>query len=450
MRWFGGLYPKLFLWFWLTLLVMIALVVTIPRLWSETYFELPDRPLRHMQGFVDEVERKVERRRRPPPGEGKRWYLVNADGESRDGSPVPEIVLSLQLASTADGKPRGVIDGRWLYAGPWDIRIHGQDWQIVLRHPKDKSPLPLLPFMFNHPWRLVVLIVLISGGLCGFLAWRLGRPLHQLRQTAQSLAEGNLEARPAYELLSRRDEVGLLSRQLSDMADALGSEIEAQQQLLRDVSHELRSPLTRLQLAIGLMRRSEGESDLLQRVERESLKLEEMIAELLQLARMQRKREGMVPLELSELLSQAVNDAQIEAESAGLKLSVNVSPEGAEAWCAGDASLLSRAIDNLIRNAVRFAKGRIEVNLQKHDGDIQISVADDGPGVPDHELAHIFRPFYRLDDARTPELDSGIGLGMAIVAAAVQAHHGDVVARRSEFGGLEVSMTLPAKAERLQ
>ncbi|RCU50959.1 HAMP domain-containing protein [Corallincola holothuriorum] len=442
-RFKANLYLKLFLWFWLTLISMLLIVLLLPRFLYEPFFLLPQGKAEHMHRFVEQIERKAQRHERLPPGEGKRWFLIDPEGEM-PSRPLPDVVISLLMTSATDGRPRGVIDDDWFYAGPWTAEIRGKAWQVVTRRPMKDTPLPFLPTILAHPWSLFGSVLVLSGLLCGLLAWRLGRPLHQLRRVSQRLASGDLEARPEQDLLRRGDEVGQLSRQLSDMADAVSTEIEAQHQLLRDVSHELRSPLTRLQLAIGLMRRSEGESSLLSRIESESLKLEEMIAELLQLARMQRRSASLEPVDLFALLSSVVDDATIEANHRHLTLTLHGEPQ---VHYRAEPLLLTRAIDNLLRNAIRYATQRIETSLRLTAEYCEIRVEDDGPGVPDNQLQQIFRPFYRLDDARTPELNGGIGLGMAIVAAAVEAHAGEVMAQRSELGGLCVTIRLPLLSE---
>jgi two-component system sensor histidine kinase CpxA len=435
----GRLYLKLFLWFWLTLLVMLALVFSLPRLWYDPSFLLLDHEVGHFSRFSQQLERKLNNHRRLPPGQGQRWFLIDpADPES--ASELPEPVLTLLLTAADDRQPRGIVENDWFYAGPFSIQVAGKPLQVVQRHWSKDSPLAWLPQLLAHPWRLGLTVAVISAILCGLLAWRLGRPLQQLRQTALALACGDLDARPDPALLQRRDEVGLLSRQLHLMAETLSSAIASQQQLLRDVSHELRSPLTRLQLAIGLMRRTQGESSSLQRIERESEKLEQMIAELLQLAKMQQRSVERESFEFKTLLQEVVDDAAIEANARALRLTLVADQPS---HYQGEPQLLRRAVDNLLRNAICYARGEIIVSLVLHEQSIEIRVEDDGPGVAEEELAAIFRPFYRLDDARTPASANGAGIGMAIVAAAVKAHGGEVVAGRSPLGGLQVRLMLP-------
>jgi two-component system sensor histidine kinase CpxA len=289
----------------------------------------------------------------------------------------------------------------------------------------------------------------IGGIFCFWLARYLTTPLLKLRTTTNELAEGNLGARVADRQTKRRDEVGQLGRDFNGMAERLESMVKAQHRLLGDISHELRSPLARLGVALGLARQRSGveANGALDRIERESDNLNEMISQLLELTRLEsgtdvRKR---TTIDLASLVRDVAEDADYEAR--GVNRSVQV------VWterCTinGVEDLLRSAVENVVRNAVRFTPEgtAVEVGLQRQNGGggnfAVISVRDRGNGVPEESLEKIFRPFYRAEDARDRQSGGGTGLGLAITERAVRMHGGTVKAANAKDGGLAVEMRL--------
>jgi two-component system sensor histidine kinase CpxA len=226
--------------------------------------------------------------------------------------------------------------------------------------------------------------------------------------------------------------------------------VKAQSRLLNDISHELRSPLARLNVALGLARqRSSPESaDMLDRIELEASRLNELIGRILTLARLedgeQRVPRAAVPL--NELVLNVAEDAEFEAQARHCHVRCSIS-EG-EWGVPGDASLLHSAIENVVRNAIRYTRAgtSAEIQLEKADGqkgaEAVLRVSDSGPGVPEDALDKMFEPFYRLDDARG-RLTGGVGLGLAITDRAVRFHGGRVTAFNRAEGGLTVEIRLP-------
>jgi two-component system sensor histidine kinase CpxA len=297
---------------------------------------------------------------------------------------------------------------------------------------------------------LRLLVVLVVGGIfCYWLARYLTTPLLKLRTTTNELAEGNLGARVATNLAKRRDEVGQLGRDFNVMAERLESMVKAQQRLLGDISHELRSPLARLGVALGLARQRSGEAanGALDRIERESENLNEMISQLLTLTRLEsgtdsRKR---TDVDLAALVREVADDADFEARSRNRAVQV-VSTDNCS--ITGVEELLRSAVENVVRNAVRFTPEgtAVEVALRKQNGAGNnfaiISVRDRGTGVAEDALEKIFRPFYRTEDARDRQSGGGTGLGLAITERAVRMHGGSVHATNAPGGGLAVEMKL--------
>ena len=302
----------------------------------------------------------------------------------------------------------------------------------------------------------LTIIGLVTGLFCYGLARFLAAPVGKIRVAAQRLAQGDLSARVEPNRFPRgKDELTRLARDFDTMASRLEGLVTAQNRLLGDVSHELRTPLTRLNLALELARRGDAikREAALNRIERESARLEELIRELLTLSRLENGLPASklnAPLDLANLAHEIAADADFEAR--GGERGVRAKYVGAEAGVTtrGDAELLRRAIENLTRNALRHTSDDSEVviELARRNGDLILSVKDRGPGVPVEELEAIFRPFYRVEDARErTEKDRGTGLGLAIAERAVRAHGGHIHARNREDGGLCVCIELPQSKE---
>lgn len=311
--------------------------------------------------------------------------------------------------------------------------------------------IPRPPFQMSlRTQGLRLLVVLLFGGLfCYGLAKYLTTPIKKLRLATNELAEGKLGARVGTKLVRRRDEIGQLGRDFNGMAERLESMVLAQQRLLGDISHELRSPLARLGVALGLARQRSGAEvkGALDRIERESDNLNEMISQLLSLTRLESGTDGRkkTEVDLASLVKEVAADADFEARSINRSVQV-VQTE--ECSIKGVEELLRSAIENVVRNAVRFtAEGTaVEVSLSRQNGAgdnfAVIRVRDRGRGVPEEVLERIFRPFYRTEDARDRQSGGGTGLGLAITERAVRLHGGSVRAANVSDGGLAIEMKL--------
>jgi two-component system sensor histidine kinase CpxA len=282
-----------------------------------------------------------------------------------------------------------------------------------------------------------------------FISWLLTRmftrPIRLLQDTAEQLGQGKLTIRTPQVVSRRKDELGDLANSFDDMAEQLNSLINSHKQLLRDISHELRSPLARLQVALELARNESGNKagEELDRIGKEAECLNELIGEVLTLARFE---EGSVqaentPIQLDNMLNDIADDAVFEAEAMGKSVEVSTLEPCA---ITGDPLWLSRALDNVIRNAIRHTPVGtgvlIALNLQGDQA--HITVRDFGPGVPEENLADLFEPFFRTSEARERH-SGGYGLGLAIAQRAVKLHHGHISAANYKDGGLKVTIELP-------
>jgi two-component system sensor histidine kinase CpxA len=288
----------------------------------------------------------------------------------------------------------------------------------------------------------------ISGGVTLALAFLFTLPIRRLRTAARQIATGNLNARVRWGSFNKRDEVGGLIEDFNTMAAQLQELVEAQRLLLRDVSHELRSPLSRLGVALELARDEASESMRvhLDRIERETTKLNNLIGQLVSLSYMDTiqsvKREN---LSLNTMVKDLLPDVQYEA--GGRRCHI-VATMVRDCIVRGDAGLLHRALENIVRNAIRYTPEnsivQIDLTMVETDGGQQavLCVTDNGPGVPDEELEAILRPFYRVDSSRQSST-GGFGIGLAIADRAVRLHNGHIVARNSPVGGFVVEIRLP-------
>jgi two-component system OmpR family sensor kinase len=283
------------------------------------------------------------------------------------------------------------------------------------------------------------------GGLLfsAVLAWNLTRPMRQLRAGFERVALGDLAVRLFPAMRRRHDELSEVARDFDTMVERLELLVSAREQLLHDVSHELRSPLARLQLAIGLGRQNpDNVENSLQRIEHEAGRLDKMIGELLTLSRAE---SNCLPdeeyFDLYGLVDAVVNDARYEAQIPGVEIVLQAS-SGVEYTVKGNAELMRRAVENIIRNALRFSGHgqRVMVELTCVDQRLQIEVRDQGPGVEESKLSSIFDPFVRVKSALSGK---GYGLGLAIARKVVLAHGGQVEAHNGEQGGLVIRLRVP-------
>ncbi len=297
-----------------------------------------------------------------------------------------------------------------------------------------------------------VSVFFIIGGFCYGLARYLAAPVGRIRRAAQRIAGGDLSARVQPNRIPRgSDEIAGLARDFDAMAERLESLVAAQNRLLGDVSHELRSPLTRLNLSLELARRGDEIKRLaaFDRIEREATRLDALIGELLTLSRLENglRAENLSKIvDLSTLAREVAADADFEAQNAGRGVRVGFSGPDAGVEVRGDAELLRRALENIARNATRHTAPQtsVEIALRDDKDHLVLSARDHGPGVPEDELEAIFRPFYRVEGARErAETDRGTGLGLAIAERAASAHGGKISAGNAEGGGLQVEIVLP-------
>ncbi len=310
------------------------------------------------------------------------------------------------------------------------------------------SAAPSGPLAAFGDLKIFVTLVALALSVVGFVCWAVARtvsgPVERLQASAQALASGDLSARVGTEISNRSDELGALARDFDLMAEKLRSMLASRETLMRDLSHELRSPLARLRVALGLARANSGSIEIqLFRIEREAERMDGLIGQLLRLSRLMNMelRPELVPVDLSVLVDEIVEDARLEAIGSDR---VILWDDPGEVLLNVDGYMVRQAIENVLRNALRFSPpaGQIAVILRNEilrdePGHATLLVQDQGPGVPEAELGRIFEPFYRAQNSE------GTGVGLAISARVMALHGGQVAARNRPEGGLEVKFTFP-------
>lgn len=331
---------------------------------------------------------------------------------------------------------------------PLPPAIVAPDWPHAPRRGMDGPPAharawwrPARPL--RSPW-----VPLLAGGtvsllFAALLAWYFARPIRSLRGAFESVAAGQLDTRIGPAMSGRSDELADLGADFDRMAERLQGLVEGQRRLLHDVSHELRSPLARLQAAADLMRQQpERAAELMERIGRDTERMDRLVGELLTLARLDAGTAGRMDqsVDLVELLTAIADDARFEAQARQCRVELDLPPTLAT---NGNGELLHRAIENIVRNALRHSPdgSRIGIAARHGDGAIAIEISDEGPGIAEQELAAIFEPFVRGSAA--PPF-SGYGLGLAITRRIIEAHGGNIHAANRPAGGLRVALSLPA------
>jgi two-component system sensor histidine kinase CpxA len=289
---------------------------------------------------------------------------------------------------------------------------------------------------------VLTISILAAAATSLLLARYLSSPIVRLQRASRALAAGALETRVGGPFNRRKDEVGTLARDFDTMAARVQALVDDKDTLLRDVSHELRSPLARIRVALALAQRKANDASQsdLTRIEQETERLDSLVGQILTLARLRSPLMGKrEPLDLSELVREIIANARFEHPNVAIELDAADVPK-----IRGDRSELGSAIENVIRNAlVHAGRSPVRVVLRKARQGVEIRISDRGPGVAEENLKRIFEPFYRVDPSRDHQR-GGYGLGLAIAASVVARHAGTIEARGGAEGGLEIVLVLPA------
>lgn len=375
------------------------------------------------------------------------------DAAGRNLCPISNVPDSL----AAQDIPKGIAGRQLGQQYIWSVPItsaNGKPYTFLLIRPHESEKMNWYHDLLHFAFPQLPVAVVVGGVTMFVLVLLVTRPVVRLRRAARELAQGNFDARVVGSAPQSRifegDEIQALVHDFNHMAEKLQSLVGAQQLLLRDVSHELRSPLARLSVALELAREDaipamEGH---LERIERETQKLNQLIGQLLTLSSLEaiENVKNLVPVSLNELVERMIPDAQYEAQQ---RQSSVIFAANDECSILGNQELLHRAIENVVRNAIRYTEAgtAVEIKLINIQGQgkrsIVLEVNDHGPGIPESELDAIFRPFYRVDPARSAHT-GGFGVGLAIAERAVKLHNGELRAFNRTGGGATIQMHFPA------
>lgn len=445
---FSSLYGRIFAVFWLTLLIVVLTLLLLPHLDPRTQHTIPEPQLQRYHDLAADVadelnqgnaalEQKLQRFTDHQRHRGFQLYFTTEDTEIIAPTGRNKALRNFITMADSPDAPRQKLYGRWMMAGPFPISYR-DDTLLMYVGRIWREPPPFFLQILDKPFQLLLVTMLVSTPLLLWLAWAISIPARRLQQAAERVTRGEFEADPRLE--AGPSEFKQAGASFNQMVQAINQMIGGQQRLLSDISHELRSPLTRLRMATALAQRKQGESKELTRIDTEAERLEKMISELLELSRMQVNSHDQRELcDAQALWFEMLEDARFEAEQCGKQLEYTP----LQAWpLRGNPNLLISALENVVRNAIRYGNDQIRLEFTHTDDRLIMTVDDNGDGVPEAELGDIFRPFYRVSTARDRS-SGGTGLGLAITDSAIRQHSGKVTASRSPLGGLRVTLTLP-------
>ena len=374
-------------------------------------------------------------------------FLFDSDNVQVTGGAMPEEVNEL-TANLPDDRLDFKRSGESVFLAQRLAGSQGKDYTLV-------GSLPARHFLtVNYSFLAMnlIFVLITAAGVCYWLARHIAGPVCKLGAATRRLADGDLKVRIGASLGKRHDEITDLGRDFDLMAERIESLMVSQRRLLRDISHEFRSPLTRLTLALEIARRRDGQDSInaLARIELEAERLNALIGNLLMLARLESGAESVDrgTVNMGELVEELVADAAFEAR--GGNCSVRMISIG-NCSVLGTKELLRSAVENVVRNAICYTGENTEVTVtlrcKTGGNDLRavVEVRDHGPGVPEQSLVNLFYPFYRVGDARDRK-QGGTGLGLAITERAARLYGGYVKAANASDGGLIVTIDLPAKS----
>lgn len=449
----NSLYVKLFVGFWLITTGILASWMLAARYFESLPGEMveverPGPPPRFVLRLIYQLQ-NLPTRELPALLQRERRrhhvdiYLLDTGGSDLLGRKVPEVAR--MAAAQISPQQRRVFLKQEREPPVVAYAIYRQDeglLRAVLTAGRDHRH-SVLRALGDKLWLRILLAVVISGLLCYLLSRMMTQRLNRLRNAARELAAGHLDTRIAVRE-GGGDEADELARSFNTMAEQLQRRVNAQKRLLSDVSHELRSPLARMKIALALAQeRPEQSVAQLQRLDRETQRLEELIGQLLSAQAAGRPMDEHI--DLVALLREICADADFEANADDKQVDLESTPEQALVTTSGD--LLRKTFDNILRNAVHYtpAGSRVAVRVERSGPQYRVQVQDAGPGIPEDELEHIFDAFYRVDTARARDT-GGYGLGLSIARRAVEQHGGGIRADNTA-SGLRVSVLLPASED---
>jgi len=455
---------KLFIWFWLIAIISIVSTRFILQQFTSESFNIATiqaaepNELRQLHNIVKRIERRhitnikqllTARPKRLAQSPFNIW-LKSMDTEQNITSLLPlppkhQQALTNYLTKQVFSQTKTYVFPHTRLIGPVDVKINQQSYQLFISRKQHKRNFGQIVQGFPA-WIRIAIPAIVSLIVCLLLARSFSKPVRLIKKATTKLGQGDFTSR-VIGVSQSKDELGQLALSFNTMAAQLQQQQSAQQRLLGDISHELRSPLTRLQMALGLAQQDsttiEAREQYLQRCQKEVDRLDKMIEDVLALSRLENtlQKIDLQQVNLNQVVQNIINDEQFVADDK----SITIHAELADKINARvDQLLLASAISNILSNAIKYSPKQsiIDVKLSTDEKGFTLIISDSGNGVPEQALAHLFTPFYRVNLARDRNT-GGTGLGLAIAKQAVMAHQGEIFAKNKATKGLSVTIQIP-------
>ena len=445
----NSLLTRIFLSFWLMIVITIAAASALGFFYAERAraaierFEISDAMVEASEALRTDGRQGLEAWLDSLQGVTRSLiYITDSSGRDILGRrlPAPVVIALRRFGEDRRGRSDGSDARNLRPARPFTqlVAADGSVYTIFALPPQGAVGR----WLTQRSLATLALLALVASGLVSFLVARtVSRPVHRLRDSASAIAAGKLETRVPPSVSARNDEIGALGREFDRMAGELQRSLERQTELTANVSHELRSPLARLRMALELARRKTGELAELDKIDEETERLDALVGQILEFSRLDAEdREQRSTVNLAELVHSVIEDVQFEfGDKVAIELVEPDSPVAAGIY----PNALRAAIANVARNAALHGRsnGNVRIGVEKRRDAALITIQDDGGGVPESDLAHLFEPFYRSSRPGAQYTASGTGLGLAIAARAVNRNGGVIEACNAD-GGLLVTITL--------
>ena len=448
---------RTFAMFWFSFFIIMSLMIVLPNLDLRLYSPLEEADIVNyqkeilnivrngqLQGLISEVPVLPSDKFQP-----SRPVLINLKTKNILGELPEEAPYIRRFANVSSNfsEPKRKNFNKLQLSGPFQVYL-GDTASYALYFISYVNPQrEIFNYVFDRPTILILIILLITSPLLWWFTRMLIRPISHLQEAANSVALGNFKIDKSL-IANGPLEIRQVGQSFNRMASSIDRLISNQQTLLSSISHELKTPLTRLQLATALVRHECGETESVKRIEREIGRMDKMISELLLLSRHQMNSQVERDIFYANTLwTDIINDAKFEAEQRGITFLTNIRLPKNELQLNGNSRLLESAVENIVTNAFKYTKDKIELHIfiqeeEEEEEFLRIRIDDNGSGVHPDEFKKIFKPFYRVDETRT-RTTGGTGLGLAIVSNVIQEHQGKVWAEKSPLGGLAVTIRLP-------
>ena len=447
---------RTFAMFWFSFFIIMSLMIVLPNLDLRLYSPLEEADIVNyqkeilnivrngqLQGLISEVPVLPSDKFQP-----SRPVLINLKTKNILGELPEEAPYIRRFANVSSNfsEPKRKNFNKLQLSGPFQVYL-GDTASYALYFISYVNPQrEIFNYVFDRPTMLILIILLITSPLLWWFTRMLIRPISHLQEAANSVALGNFKIDKSL-IANGPLEIRQVGQSFNRMASSIDRLISNQQTLLSSISHELKTPLTRLQLATALVRHECGETESVKRIEREIGRMDKMISELLLLSRHQMNSQVERDIFYANTLwTDIINDTKFEAEQRGITFLTNIRLPKNELQLNGNSRLLESAVENIVTNALKYTKDKIELHIfiqeEEEEEFLRIRIDDNGSGVHPDEFKKIFKPFYRVDETRT-RTTGGTGLGLAIVSNVIQEHQGKVWAEKSPLGGLAVTIRLP-------